>query len=162
DDDWNERLVVSNQAQTFIDALNKVNMDYQIAVTTTDTCHSGKGEYGRLLGCPGCHIDGQTPTIITPSDANAGAALKTLMQAGGRGTSNYQDCFDTDEQFFETAYRAVVGQEDQAYNQPLVRETAYLAIIETNMDDEDDNSRQETPQWYANQLLSVKGADHPE
>ena len=31
-----------------------------------------------------------------------------------------------------------------------------------NGDNEDDNSRMQTPQWFANQFLSVKGADHPE
>jgi hypothetical protein len=165
DDDPYERDIIAKQAPTFIDALNKVNLDYQIGVTSTDWCSGGvqgTSENGRLLPCPGCKISGDAPTIITPADQNAAADLQYLMEIGAN-TNNYvyNSCYP-DEQFFNAGYEAVVSQTNQVWNAPLIRPNAYLALITMNGDNEDDNSRTQTPQWFANQFLSVKGADHPE
>jgi hypothetical protein len=181
DDDPGERWIIAQKASDFVDALNKVNLDYQIGVTTTDWCQggmTGTSENGKLLPCPGCKIDGQQPTIITPADENAGPDLQEIMQVNsGNCTGNVQyplgmtcdgkctwscnGCYP-DEQFFNAGYEAVVSTTNQAYNSQLIRPNAYLALITMNGDNEDDNSRTQTPQWFANQFLSVKGADHPE
>ncbi len=165
DDDPYERNTIATKAPDFVNALNMVSLDYQIAVTSSDYCANGPtgtAENGRILPCPGCKISGQTPTIITPADGNGGNDLQTLMEIGAN-TNDYVDnaCYP-DEQFFNVAYQAVVGTTDQNWNAGFVRPDAYLAIITMNGDNEDDNSRTETPQWFANQFLSVKGADHPE
>jgi len=167
DDDEYERAIIAKEASVFIDALNKVNLDYQIGVTSTDWCGStvsAGAENGRLLPCPGCKIDGQQPTIITPADPNAGADLQALMEIGADGSNpwNIQNKCWPDEQFFNSGYEAVVSAANQVWNAPLIRPDAYLALITMNGDNEDDNSRTQTPQWFANQFLSVKGADHPE
>ena len=166
DDDPYERDTIAKAAPTFIDALNKVNLDYQIGVTSTDWCGStaqGTAENGRLLPCPGCKIDGQTPTIVPPTDPNAGSTLQNLMEIGAdTGNYVYNSC-NPDEQFFNSGYEAVVSMQNQQWNAGFIRPNAYLvAMITMNGDNEDDNSRTQTPQWFANQFLSVKGADHPE
>jgi len=165
DDDPTERATIAAKAPDFINALNMVSLDYQIAVTSTDYCANGPtgtAENGRIMSCPGCKINGPTPTIITPADGNGGNDLQTLMEIGANTNDYvYNSCYP-DEQFFNVAYQAVVGTADQNWNAGFVRPNAYLAIITMNGDNEDDNSRTETPQWFANQFLSVKGADHPE
>jgi hypothetical protein len=165
DDDPTERDTIAKAAPTFIDALNKVNLDYQIGVTSTDWCGSsaqGTAENGRLLPCPGCKIDGQAPQIITPSDENAGADLQFLMEIGANTNNYVYNSCNPDEQFFYSGYGAVVSMQNQQWNAGFIRPNAYLALITMNGDNEDDNSRTQTPQWFANQFLSVKGADHPE
>jgi hypothetical protein len=161
DDDDAERDLIAKQASTFIDALNNAQLDYQIGVTTSDWCPSGiqgTSENGRLLPCPGCKIDGTQPMIVTPQDETAAADLQSLIEIG----TNTTNACSPDEQFFDAAYEAVVATTNQGWNAALIRPNAYLAIITANGDNEDDNCREQTPQWYANELLTVKGLDHPE
>jgi hypothetical protein len=77
-------------------------------------------------------------------------------------TGGVTNSCNPDEQFFNAAYGAVVATSNQGRNAPLIRPDAYLAIITVNGDNEDDNSLVQTPLWYATELLSIKGADHPE
>ena len=95
DDDPAERVVIAQKASDFIDALNELNLDYQIGVTTSDYgtsgCASqgaGVSEQGRILPCPGCKIDGAQPTIITPQDSTAATDLQTLMEVNA-GNCNW-------------------------------------------------------------------------
>jgi hypothetical protein len=164
DDSASERNIVASQAPTFIDALGQKSLDYQIGVTSDDWCSGGiqgTSENGRLLPCPGCKIDGQSPVIITPQDANAAADLQTLMEIGANTGASISNACTPDEQFFSAAYEATVATDNQAWNAPLIRPDAYLAIITVNGDDTDDNSWTQTALWFANEFLSIKGADNP-
>ncbi len=164
DDDDDERTKVAAQAPGFVQALISDGLDFQIAVTSSDSCGQnpppGHAEGGQILPCPNCKLSGSTPTIVTLDDFNAGTDLATLMAIGGRAQNSCTD----DEHFFETSYEALVSGAGATYNalNSFVRPDAYLAIITVNHDDEDDNSRTQTPDYYASQFLSVKGADHPE
>jgi hypothetical protein len=164
DDSANERNIVASQAPTYIDALSRTSLDYQIGVTSDDWCSDGvqgTSENGRLLPCPGCKIDGQQPTIITAQDPNAGADLQYLMEIGANTGASISNACTPDEQFFNAAYEATVATSNQVWNAQLIRPDAYLAIITVNGDNTDDNSLVQTPQWFASELLSIKGADNP-
>jgi hypothetical protein len=159
DDDDAERTLVASEAPTIISGLSSRNLDYQIGVTTTDDCEpaTGTAENGRILPCPGCKVKGQLPTIITSSDSNAASDLQTLMAIGSVTNSCYPD-----EQLLGSTYAAVAASPRPSWNAGLVRPGAYLAVIVVQSDGEDDNSRTQDPQWFANQFLTIKGADHPE
>jgi hypothetical protein len=158
DDDSKERVAVAAFAANFIAALESDGIDFQIGVTSTDLCLGKPFEQARLLPCDGCHIEGASQ-IITASDPSAATDLQTLLEI--MGTKDY-DCLP-DEQFFETAYQALISGTAATANNALgfVRPGAYLAVITANQDNEDDNSSQ-TVGYYESQLLSTKGYDHPE
>jgi hypothetical protein len=164
DDDDLERTNVSGHAAEFVNALISDGLDFQIAVTSSDSCGDnpppGAAEGGRILPCPNCKLNGSIPTIITADDVSAGPDLATLMVIKSQVSNSCQN----DEHFFETTYEAFVSGAGATYNNlnNFVRPDAYLAVITVNHDDEDDNSRTNTPDYYATQFLSVKGADHPE
>jgi len=165
DDDYGngERHAVSAHASEFMTALESFALDFQVAATSTDACGQSSpqsgSEGGRILPCPGCKMDGQTPTIITRDDGNAAQDLQTLMEM------NQKDgfCGGNDEQFFQAGYEAVVSGAGFTYNgiNNFVRPGAYLALITVNGDPEDDRSNNSVNS-YVNQFLSVKGSDHPE
>jgi hypothetical protein len=155
-----ERQTVAAQAATFLMALGNLSIDFHMAVTSTDVCDGGAAEDGRIVGCPGCHID-STPTVVTGSDFYSAQALQTLMALGG---AQDDDCGTADdEQLFEATYEAIVSEQGGAtYNgvNGFLRPNAALAIVVVNGDNNDDASEQ-TADWYANQFLTVKDANRP-
>jgi hypothetical protein len=162
DDDLSERTLFSQHVPDIVAAAQNLGLDFQFGVTSTNDCPASDpdGDQGRLIPCPGCSVDGTQPTIITSADANAADDLASLVLLGsimGDGCSLISD----DEHFFDVADKALASGVNEVWNSGLVRPDAYLAIITVNGDNEDEQDPQ-TPQWYANQLLSVKGTDHPE
>jgi hypothetical protein len=145
----------------FVMAAETLGLDFQFGVTSTSDCPTAQpnGEQGKLVPCPNCNINGAAPTIVTNADPNAATDLSTLVLLNNVEEDGCPVIAD-DEHFFDVAYKALVANA-AAYNAGFVREDAYLAVIQTNGDNEDEQDPQ-TPQWYANQFLSVKGADHPE
>ncbi len=171
DDDLDDlRTTFATDVPQFVTAAENLNLDFHIAVTSTSDCPSSpgngnnpNGEQGRIIPCVGCNVPGNAPTIITNDDPNAGADLANLVLINSIATDGCAVITD-DEHFFDVSYKALV------YNGPsltwnntygFVRPDAYLAVIQTNGDDEDASDTQ-TPDWYANQFLSIKGPDHPE
>jgi hypothetical protein len=152
-----ERDIVATQAPAFIAVLNQLNFDYQIGVTSDDVCPSPAAEKGALLPCPGCKIDGQQPTIVTPQDANAATDLQYLMEIGANtGTTVTNACTALDKQFFSAAWLAMNGGYDDWDIARFIRPNAYLAVITVNGDNTDDASPDFTPQWFAQQYASMK------
>jgi hypothetical protein len=159
--DSTERQEVATYASDFISSLVADGIDFQIGVTSTDLCGGGMAEDGRLVPCSGCHISSSSvPQIITQDDPSAGSDLKTLMGLGG---ASDDDCgIADDELFFQVGYDSLVGRGATANGVlGFVRPNAYLAVITVNGDNDDDASTQ-TPDFYANEFLSIKGSDHPE
>jgi hypothetical protein len=159
DDDVPFLASFAQHAQDFVTEAENLNLDFQMAVTTTAVCGTPDGEQGRLLPCPGCHIQGPAPKLITDKDPIAGSDLASLLPVAGAQDGCYLGTHD--EQFFEAAFETLITN-GATYNAGFIRPDAYLAVVQTNGDHEDDKSSQNTVQWYANQLLSIKGADHPE
>ncbi len=146
----------------FVNAALNLGLDFQFGVTSSSDCPGTRpnGEQGRLVPCPSCDaISGPTPTIVTPSDPNAATDLANLVLLNSEERDQCQVITD-DEHFFDVTYKALVIQA-QNYNYGFIRPDAYLAVIATNGDNEDEQDPN-PPAWYANQFLSVKGADHPE
>ena len=67
-----------------------------------------------------------------------------------------------DEQLFNASYGALLGVMGSMWNSSLIRPDAYLAILAMNSDNEDDNSRTNSVDWFAGQYASLKGADRPD
>jgi hypothetical protein len=171
DDDLEDlRVPFSTHVVDFVKAAQTLNLDFQIAVTSSSDCPNSagngltpNGEQGRIIPCVDCNLPGVAPTIVTSADLNAAADVATLVLVNSieRDGCPYPN---DDEHFFDVAYKALVypgPSLDWNTTAGFVRSDAYLSIIQTNGDDEDASDPQ-TPDWYANQLLSVKGADHPE
>jgi hypothetical protein len=160
--DSDERHEVAKYATDLINALEADGIDFQIGVTSSDVCSGGKAEDGRLVPCTGCHLDGTSiPQVITGDDANAGPDLATLMGLGG---AQDDDCATgDDEQLFEATYQALVRGTGATANAALgfIRPGALLAVIAVNGDNADDESNGHTPDWYAQQFQSIKGATNP-
>jgi hypothetical protein len=156
-----ERVSVGVTAQSFLNDLITDGIDFEMGVTSTDVCGAGESENGRLVPCPGCHIDGTQPTLVTAADPFAANDLETLMDLS-YASSNCDG--GPGDQFFEATYEAIVSGQGATYNSQngFIRTGAALAVITVNGDDNDDDSTQETPQWYASAFLGVKGWDHPE
>jgi hypothetical protein len=159
-EDSYERSVVAAQTAEIIDSLNADGIDYQIGVTSTDVCGTPGSEDGRILPCDGCHVNGASPTIVTPNDSSAASDLATLMGLGGAS----QDCDAGGDWLFEAAAEAVVSGSGQTYNvaNGFIRPSATLLILTVIGDDQDDNSTDYTPNWYATEFLSVKGSAQPQ
>jgi len=157
--DLSERDTVGVAAQDFMAALINDGIDFQMGVTSSDVCGADPAENGRIVACPGCHIDGETPTILTAADATAATDLQTLMHLSG---AKNETCAPG-KQFFEAAEEAMVSGQGATYNglNGFIRSGAALAVITVNGDNTDDGSTQ-TPQWYASKFLGVKGIAHPE
>jgi hypothetical protein len=160
DTDDDSYTTFSQHVQDFVSSAQNLNLDFQFGVTSTSDCPNSEpnGEQGRLVPCPGCSIDGTTPTLVTPVDPDAADHLSSLVLLGNK----VDGCpvISNDEHFFDVAYKALITN-GVGYNTGLIRPGAYLAVIQVNDDDEDEQDPQ-TARWYADQLLSVKGADHPE
>jgi hypothetical protein len=119
----------------FLSFAQAQSIDYQIAVTTTDT--SGSGEAGRFVG---------TTRIITPATAN-GNSIFTQNVSLGTGGSGI-------EAGLEAAYLALSDPLINTYNAGFLRPDAALAVIFVS--DEEDQSTNTTG-FYENFLRNVKG-----
>jgi hypothetical protein len=171
DDDLDDlRVPFSEHVKDFVLAAENLNLDFQIGVTTTSDCPNStgngltpNGEQGRIIPCENCNVPGLAPSIITNADPNAALDVANLVLVNSitRDGCPYPN---DDEHFFDVSYKALVYAGPSLSwntNSGFLRSDAYLSIIQTNGDDEDD-SDPHTPDWYANQFLSIKGADHPE
>ena len=171
DDDLEDlRVPFSAHVGDFVRAAEDLNLDFQIAVTSTSDCPNSpgngmtpNGEQGRIIPCVDCNYPGLAPTIVTNADPNAATDVANLVLINSieRDGCPYPD---DDEHFFDVSYKALVyGGPSLDWNTSagFLRDDAYLAVIQTNGDDEDASDPQ-TADWYANQFLSIKGADHPE
>jgi hypothetical protein len=153
DDDPEEQATITMEIPTFITAAKDI--DYRIAVTTDD---DGPGyataEFGHLLPCPTCSMQGPTPTIISPSTVPAGGnapdpttAFKTLWSSVPNRVP-----YGADEHFFVALYNAL--QHGPQPGVDFFRPGVFFAAITDNGDNEADSSihgkGSHNPTWYAN------------
>jgi len=159
DENWageNEQEVILENARTFFTAA--ANIDFRVAVTTdNDYATDATAEFGRLLPCPTCSVQGPTPTIISPTSMPAGGNAPdptTVFEDlwGAVNTSAYPLGNPIDEHFFTALYNALLHGPQPGVD--FFRPGVFFAAITDNGDNEADASvlgkGNHNPTWYAN------------
>ncbi len=121
---------------SFIKYANTAQVDYQIAVTTTDMVVEG----GRIVG------DANNPKVLKPTTPDVELKFKQKVSLGTLGSGAEQDLLP--------AVAALTAPLITSDNAGLLRADAVLAVVAIT--DADDQSPQPVS-YYVNQLLSVKG-----
>ena len=122
--------------QSFINWAVRLNVDYQIMVTTTDTT-------GRRAGS-GCARG--NPKIVTPQTPNPIATFQTNVRVGSSGSGI--------EKGLEAAYRGLIPPASTGCNKGFYRQAASMSMIFVS--DETDQSPQQV-QFYISFFKSLKG-----
>jgi hypothetical protein len=156
DDDGDEQEQIVMAAPTFFAAA--ADIDYRIAVTTdNDDAAVATAEFGHLLPCPTCSLQGAVPTIIDPTSKPAGQMKADPATAfanfyGSVPNSQYPTGQPTDEHFFIALYNAL--QHGPQPGVDFFRPGVFFASIMDNSDNEADSSvlgkGNHNPTWYAN------------
>jgi hypothetical protein len=150
---YEEQTNLTANFQSFIAWAVRLNVDYQILVTTTDT--TGQAQYtpikcNRPTGIPGCACLGTgSPTrIITQSTPNPEAAFTANASVGTTG--------DASEKGLEAAYKALTppATTNANCNKDFYRPEASLSIIIVS--DEKDYSPQPV-NFYVTFFKNLKG-----
>ncbi len=122
--------------QSFINWAVRLNVDYQIMVTTTDVT-------GRRAPA-GCARG--NPKIVTPQTPSPIAAFQANVRVGISGSAS--------ELGLEAAYRALIPPASTGCNKGFFRKAASLSMIFVS--DEKDQSKQQV-QFYISFFRSLKG-----
>lgn len=122
--------------KSFINWAVRLNVDYQIMVTTTDVTGAGGG--------PGCARG--NPKIVTPQTPDPIGTFQRNVRVGTRGSPV--------EKGLEAAYRALIPPASTGCNRGFYRKAASLSMIFVS--DETDQSPQSV-QFYVSYFKSLKG-----
>jgi hypothetical protein len=135
---YNNQDSLARNIQSFIDWAVRLNVDYQIMITTTDT-EGSKFPAGCAQG---------TYKLITPQTPNPAQEFANNARVGTVGSAT--------EKGLEAAYRALIPptSEDPKCNRGFYRQDASLSMIFVS--DEPDQSPQ-TVQFYVSFFKSLKG-----
>jgi len=139
DDDLTEIQAVAEELPGFIQAADAAGLDYQIAVTSTDTCVATPSDQGSFEPCDHCTSSvSASPIYFTPQTQNAAQTLTDLFNLHS-GTACVAALVG-DEQFFQALEQTFEPALLAGHNAGFVRDEAYLAIVVINGDGEDDRS----------------------
>jgi hypothetical protein len=133
-----EQASLTKNLQSFMNWAVRLNVDYHIAVTTTDTSQTG-------ARAPGC-IRGTTHKVVTQKIPNPIATFANNINVGTNGSSL--------EQGLEAAYQAFQPKALAGCNKGFYRKNAALEVIIVS--DEPDQSPQ-TVQFYVSFFKALKG-----
>jgi hypothetical protein len=153
DDDFSQDQLIAQNLPAFFQAAQAANVDFQMAVTDTDTCGAPGADDGWFEPCQSCQFTTSAAAqIITSQDANPVAELSALIQM------NMYNCSSApqDEQIFEGPYLALQPSLLAGHNAGFLRPNAYLAILAIDGDSEDDLSPSSVQSYY-DFFESVKG-----
>lgn len=139
-----EQAALATNFAAFLNYANARNIDYRIAITTTDMTPTGAR--GRFVP-----VDGSRPRILTPSTPNVMAIFAENVNVGTNGSAV--------EHSIEPAYAALQPSMLVSVNDGFLRNDALLSII--TVTDEKDSSP-ETVDFYYGWLLNIKGARRSE
>lgn len=139
-----EQAKLAQNFETFIQYFLNLDLDFQIAVVTTDV--ENPDESGKFQGIP---------AILKPSTANLAAAFTANVNVGTNGSG--------EERGLEGARLALSEPNLSGPNAGFMRENALLAIVVVS-DEEDGGSENDAPTQppvdeYVNYFLSLKGGD---
>ena len=156
DDDQYEQQQIVAAAPTFFAAAQ--NIDYRIAVTTdNDDAAVATAEFGHLLPCPTCSMQGTGADHHLANQRPAGRTTADPTTAftnfyGSVKNSAYSVGQPTDEHFFVALYNAL--QHGPQPGVDFFRPGVFFAAITDNGDNEADASiggkGNHNPTWYAN------------
>ncbi len=140
DDDAAQVANVAYLLPQLIDTMNQDQLDYQIAVTSTDTCDAGSSDLGSFEPCDHClSTAASTPTFVTSTTVDAGAALVDLFSLFDVAPQlGFCEALNGDEHFFDSIADALSPALLSGHNAGFIRDGAYLALILVNGDAEDD------------------------
>jgi len=136
---FDKQVALSVNFSSFIKYATSAQVDYQIAVTSTDM-DSG-GEQGRILG------DASNPKVLRPTTVDVENKFKAKVNLGTNGSGT--------ELSLQPAVAALTAPLITSDNAGLLRSDAVLAVVAVS--DADDQSPQPVA-FYVNQLLNIKGA----
>ena len=148
DDLTQDQNIAQNALPAFIAAAQAANVDFHMAVTSTDTCTATGSDQGNFEPCANCQFTtSPTATIVTSQTANPATTLAPLIQMT---TWNCASAGVSDEQLVDAAYLALQPGLLAGHNAGFLRDTAYLAILVVDGDDgfEDDLSPQSVQADY--------------
>ena len=139
-----EQTKLAANFSTFIQYFIDLELDFQLAVVTTDT--ENPAQSGKFQG---------TPTILKPTTANLVGAFGANAAVGTAGSGN--------ERGLEAAKLALSEPNLSGMNAGFLRENALLAIVIVS-DEEDGGSEADAPPQppvsdYVNHFLSLKGGN---
>ncbi len=140
DDDFTQMNAVAAVLPQLIDAMDQQQIDYQIAVTSTDTCDGGSSDLGAFEPCEHCLSKASSdPLFITPQTAGPATTLGELFAVFDL-SPQLGLCAELngDEHFFDSIADALSPGLLGGHNAGFIRDGAYLAIILVNGDAEDD------------------------
>ena len=139
DDDLPEIQSVAAELPGFIQAANAAQIDYRIAVTSTDTCSATPSDQGAFEPCDHCTSSAAAnPIYFTPQTPDAAQALTDLFTL--HQSTACVPALVGDEQFFEAIRETFDPSLLAGHNAGFLRDDAYLAIVVINGDGEDDRS----------------------
>lgn len=132
-----EQQSLANNFESFINWAVRLNVDYQIMVTTTDVLKTGPK-------APGCARG--TTKIVTPQTPNPIQTFQQNVKVGVKGSGK--------ERGLEAAYRALIPPASLGCNKGFYRQKASLSLIFVS--DEPDQSPQPV-QFYISFFKALKG-----
>ncbi len=140
DDDLPQIQSVAALLPQLIDALNQAQIDWQMAVTSTDTCDGGSSDLGFFEPCEHCISQASTDALfVTSTTADGGDALVNLFNLFDQPPqANFCSALNGDEHLFDSVADAFSTDNLAGHNAGFMRPEADLAIVVVNGDSEDD------------------------
>ena len=153
DDDLQEIQSVAALLPQIVDLLNAAKVDWQMAVTSTDTCDAGHSDIGLFEPCDHCiSQDSSDATYFTPT-ADAGDALVNLFAFPHREDQGGLCAWvNGDEHFFDSIAEAFSAGNLGGHNARFLRAGAHLRIVMVNGDGVDDQGPSGMPGPYLTSL----------
>lgn len=135
-----EQQALADNFKAFMAYANEQQVDYHIAVTTTDT--DASGAKGRFVP-----LDGSRPRVLTPRTPDVEAVFAANVKVGTNGSAT--------ERGSHAAYLALAPDLLANHNQGFLRDDALLSVIIVS--DEFDSSHFDV-NFYHNYFINIKGA----
>ena len=139
-----EQASLSKNFQAFIQWATRLNVDYHIAVTTTDV--DGRRFPAGCFRCGQSACGTGTTKIIKPSTPNSSTTFARNVNVGTRGSIN--------EKGFQAAFKALTPPATTGCNRGFYRKSASLSIIFVSDETEQSSN---TLQFYVSFFRNLKG-----
>src|SRR4029077_12177074 len=128
DDDQTQVQHVAALLPQLIDSLNKAQIDWQMAATSTDTCDAGTSDIGFFEPCDHCLSQTSSdPLYVTSTTADAGDAMVNLLAVFDKDAKGHLcDPLNGDEHLFDSIADAFSSDNLAGHNAGFLRPEADL------------------------------------